>query len=153
MKLNRQIAFIAVLLASVVMFVHAVVPHHHRASDLVMCTVETESCSHSDYEVNLEMDVDILGYEADCNSCNCNGIKCAPTLPFMLRCGGSAEAEERSCIGDDAELLPLILVGITDTGDCLVSNLLSGNLYPRDGVVILSEYILESLSRRGPPVA
>lgn len=98
MKLRRHIAFVAVLVASAVMFAHAVVPHHHRASDLAVCTeVPQNACHHVPA-------IGIAVYDADCD-CDCNGVKCAAPLPFTLR---YSEAGDNHQLSAD-ELLPLFV--------------------------------------------
>lgn len=98
MKLRRHIAFFAVLVATAVMFAHAVVPHHHRASDLAVCTeVQQEICSHILPDGTAVRD-------ADCD-CNCNGVKCAPPLPFTLRYG--MDGDDRSSMQEGP--LPLFV--------------------------------------------
>lgn len=100
MKLRRHIAFFAVLAASMVMFVHAVVPHHHRASDLSICTEAPVPCRHA---LAAQGHAVVL-FDADCG-CNCTGVKCAAPLPFTLRYSESGDSHQLSA----DELLPLFV--------------------------------------------
>ena len=85
MQRRRHISFVAVLIACTVMFLHAVIPHHHRASDLAICTEAIEPCRHHNAPVIGACGSEML-IDADCD-CHCNSVGCAAPLPFTLRCG------------------------------------------------------------------
>lgn len=102
MKLRRYIAFFAVLVASAVMFAHAVVPHHHRASDLSICTEAPVPCRHAQAMPGTSGTAAWL--DADCD-CYCRGVKCAAPLPFTLRCDSDSDDLPKMTAG----LLPLFV--------------------------------------------
>lgn len=148
MKLRRHIAFFAVLAASMVMFVHAVVPHHHRASDLSICTEAPVPCRHTPAAQGHA----VVLYDADCD-CNCTGVQCAAPLPFTLRFGGD---------GDDPtsamdSLLPLFICDHC-TGHRSLSTV--AGLFPGKGTTsyfiddarLLAQWVPVSVPGRAPPV-
>lgn len=148
MKLRRHIAFFAVLAASMVMFVHAVVPHHHRASDLSICTetrVSEGGCHHTLPSAE-------IAYNAEC-MCNCNGVKCAAPLPFTLRSGG--DGDDPTSATDS--LLPLFICDHC-TGHRGLSSV--AGLFPGKGTTsyfiadarLLSQWVPVSVPGRAPPV-
>lgn len=85
----RHIAFGAVLFACLVMMVHAVVPHHHRASDLAVCTESLHPCEHALAVTPASESTCAL----DSTCCQCHGVTCAVSRPFTLR---DTADEERS---------------------------------------------------------
>lgn len=89
MSSRRHIAFGAVLFACLVMMVHAVVPHHHRASDLAVCTESLHPCEHALAVTPASESTCAL----DSTCCQCHGVTCAVSRPFTLR---DTADEERS---------------------------------------------------------
>lgn len=148
MKLRRHIAFVAVLIASAVMFVHAVVPHHHRASDLAVCTetrVSEGGCHHTLPSAE-------IAYNAEC-MCNCNGVKCAAPLPFTLRYSESGDSHQLSA----DELLPLFVCDhCTGHGSLSVAAGLSqksgATSYFVADARLISQWEPVSVPGRAPPV-
>lgn len=149
MTLRRHIAFVAVLIASTVMFVHAVVPHHHRASDLSVCTEAPAPCRHA-ADLSASCDGQVL-FDADCD-CNCTGVKCAAPLPFTLRCG--ADGDDFSGMQDG--LLPLFVCDLCTGGGHLPkpeSAVLSGaTSYFAADARLISQWTPGSVPGRAPPV-
>lgn len=146
MKLRRHIAFVAVLVASAVMFVHAVVPHHHRASDLAVCTeAPQEVCYHA-------LQGGVTAFNADC-TCNCAGVKCAAPLPFTLRYSEAGDNHQFSSEG----LLPLFVCDHC-TGHCSLSAV--ADLFERGRATsyfiadarLISQWEPVSVPGRAPPV-
>lgn len=86
---RRYVAFSAVLFACLVMVVHAVVPHHHRASDLTVCIDSLRPCEHTPSMTSAFESTCVLN--APC--CGCHGVTCAVSRPFTLR---NTADEERS---------------------------------------------------------
>lgn len=86
---RRYIAFSAVLFACLVMMVHAVVPHHHRASDLAVCMESLHPCEHALTTSSASESSCAL----DSSCCGCHGVTCAVSRPFTLR---DTADEERS---------------------------------------------------------
>lgn len=150
MKLRRHIAFLAVLAASMVMFVHAVVPHHHRASDLSVCTEAPVSCHHA-VDFSVSCDAQVL-FDADCD-CNCTGVKCAAPLPFTLRCG--AEGDDLTSSVSEG-LLPLFVCDLCTGGGHLPEPafaVLSGAVsYFIADARLISQWTPGSVPGRAPPV-
>lgn len=149
MPLRRHIAFFAVLIASALMFVHAVVPHHHRASDLSVCTEEPAPCRHaSDTRGD---DGTTIRIGADCD-CSCNGVQCAAPLPFTLRCGTDGDDHSAAAQG----LLPLFECEVcTGTGHLPVPELsvLPGAVsYFVADARLAAQWTPGSVSGRAPPV-
>lgn len=148
MKLRRHIAFIAVLVASAVMFVHAVVPHHHRASDLAVCTetrLSEEACHHIRPSAERE-------YNAACD-CDCNGVKCAAPLPFTLRYSEAGDSHQLSA----DELLPLFVCDhCTGHGNLSAITYLSersgATAYFIADARLISQWEPVSVPGRAPPV-
>lgn len=89
MPSRRHIAFGAVLFACLVMMVHAVVPHHHRASDLAVCMESLHPCEHALAVTPASASTCAL----DSTCCQCHGVTCAVSRPFTLR---DTADEERS---------------------------------------------------------
>lgn len=149
MKLRRHIAFVAVLVASMVMFVHAVVPHHHRASDLSVCTAAPVPCSHA-ADLSASCDAQML-FDADCD-CNCTGVKCAAPLPFTLRCG--TDGNDRASVADG--LLPLFVCDLCTGGGHLsrpAFAVLSGAVsYFIADARLISQWTPDAVPGRAPPV-
>lgn len=149
MKLRRHIAFLAVLAASMVMFVHAVVPHHHRASDLSVCTEAPVPCRHA-VDFSVSCDAQVL-FDADCD-CNCTGVKCAAPLPFTLRCG--ADSDDHSSVYEG--LLPLFVCDLCTGGGHLPEPafaVLSGAVsYFIADARLISQWTPGSVPGRAPPV-
>ncbi|WP_417153823.1 hypothetical protein [Rikenella microfusus] len=149
MPLRRHIAFFAVLIASALMFVHAVVPHHHRASDLSVCTEEPAPCRHVS-AVREAAGTAVLS-DAGCD-CGCNGVQCAAPLPFTLRCGTDGDDHSAAAQG----LLPLFECELcTGAGRLPVPELsvLSGAVsYFVTDARLAAQWTPGSVSGRAPPV-
>lgn len=148
MKLRRHIAFFAVLVASTVMFVHAVVPHHHRASDLSFCTEVPGPCSHAtDFR---DVHNTAVIFDADCD-CNCTGVKCAAPLPFTLR---GVDGDDHSGMQED--LLPLFVCDLCTGGGHLPEPalaVLSGAAsYFIADARLISQWTPGTVPGRAPPV-
>lgn len=136
MSLRRHIAFAAILVASMVMVAHAVVPHHHRTVDLAVC-IDTgdefqplsEMCSHNDSAEN--------------------GVKCTPTLPFALKLGPDVSMD-----GVDVPLF--ICDNCTDSHHHLASPVFSAAGLRADFFVadarLLAQYVPGATAGRAPPV-
>lgn len=151
MKLRRHIAFVAVLIASTVMFVHAVVPHHHRASDLAVCT-ETHGSEREEHDHQARAEKGVTFYDADC-CCHCGGVNCAAPLPFTLRCG---EAGEDSDFSSDESLPLFICDHCTGHRNSLAAGTLSTGkrtaCYFIADARLISRWEPEAVSGRAPPV-
>lgn len=149
MKLRRHIAFVAVLIASTVMFVHAVVPHHHRASDLAVCT-ETHGSEKEDQDHTWQKGVTF--YDADC-LCHCGGVNCAAPLPFTLRCG---ETGEDSDFSSDESLPIFICDHCTGHGGFLTAGALSAGKGTASYFIVdarlISQWEPGAVPGRAPPV-
>lgn len=144
--LRKKIAYMAVLIASAVLFVHALVPHHHRVQDLAVCTEASGACNHSS-ALPVTSSGMILS-EASCD-CTCQGgVGCTPTLPFMLKHnadGGTYDDLLLSCV------LPALVTDIVLPEPPVLASCIHGSLYPYT-YSLFSDYIADGLPRRAPPV-
>lgn len=150
MPLRRHIAFFAVLIASALMFVHAVVPHHHRASDLSVCTEKPTPCRHTSDTLGDDGTTIWIGTDCDCG-CN-GGVRCAVPLPFTLRCSVGGDDHSAAAQG----LLPLFECDLcTGAGRLPLPELsvLSGAVsYFIADARPVSQWTPGSVSGRAPPV-
>lgn len=154
MSLRKQIAYIAVLVASAVLFAHAVVPHHHRVQDLAVCTEaslgEAARCHHLPADRVEGPAIVIAGESCVESACDCaGGVGCTPTLPFVLRDHAGTD-----CGSSDQFVAPYFLLAVT--GILLpepptLASCTHGSLYPYT-YSLYSEYVASCLPLRAPPV-
>lgn len=145
MNLRRKIAFLAVLISSLVLFAHAIVPHHHHASDSAFCAgtehVETLSstscCAHSNHTIPEE---EQISFTEHCGHCDLVG--CTPTLPFTLNHNANF----------GSELLPEWFADfcLSLVIDC--PTVLFAESFCERPEILLPGQELSNLPRRAPPV-
>lgn len=136
--LRKQIGYIAVLLASTVLFAHALVPHHHHENGMKVCLEAVSECTHHHAEPGALPEATV---ESECR--HCHAESCTPTALFTFN--HSADF--------GANLLPFtawMVVWYTPL-QVETNPKNTGAFYP-DEPVPNTEYILSDLPRRAPPV-
>lgn len=142
MSLRRHIAFVAVLMASAVMLVHAVVPHHgHAATETIACMADDRS-------------IPIVESEACCEGWCEGATECVAQRPYLLRYEDDRSQEK--CQG--GEVLPTVVCEYC-TGYCNTSSAATGPVVAKHNILygpfdarLLMQWSPDTRAGRAPPV-
>lgn len=135
-RLRKKVSFVALLISSMVIVAHALVPHHHHgegcgghhSSLIAHCAPADHHCA-----------ADSCRYTSSCGNGECNGL-----LPFVTRLGGELSSVDH---------LPLICLAELWHPDIDTSQIQSQTVVNRPLAPCLVEAeVVGSISHRGPPV-